>query len=381
MGVNKLLWIRDNYPKIFQRGRYWLSIADLIIYKLSGAIATDQSLASRTMLFDQSARTWSQMMLETANLDINIFPPAFISGTKVGEVTKEFSQLTGLPIGTPVVLGGHDHLCGAYIARQGLDIAVDATGTAEVVIFPSPSYNPDKQRSNSYITCYADVVPDRYIYASPVGYAGGLVEWYRNKFSCSSNTETEELEFIDYADLIKRIPTPLDFSGIVCYPTFGRVIGPNWDPEKIFGALFGLTVDHHVGHIFQALLEGTAYSLRENIEAVEQLVGGNGDRIRVEGGATKNPVWLQLKADITGRVVESVFLEEAVVLGAAVLGGIGVNFYRDHHDAAHHINLEIETFQPDSIRSETYNRIYKEIYLNLPEVVGQFSKLLKNVSK
>ena len=138
------------------------------------------------MIFDQTLRDWSEQLISLANLDINMFPPALISGSKVGNVSVSSAKITGLSEGTPVVLGGHDHLCGAYIARQGMDYPVDSTGTAEVVIVPSSNFKPDTDRVQSYITCYADVVPNRYVFASPVGYAGALVEWFRRNIHASS---------------------------------------------------------------------------------------------------------------------------------------------------------------------------------------------------
>ena len=342
LGVNKLLWIKQNYPQIFQQARYWLSVADLLVFNLCGVIATDLSLASRTMLFDQNTRSWSQQLIEAANLNRDIFPPTYVSGTKVGEISPFSAQSTGLRTGTPVVLGGHDHLCGAFIARQGTNIPVDSTGTAEVVVVPTDRFELGLDGINSYLTCYSDIVPDKYVYALPVGYAGALIEWFRYKISFDEGRIIDREDLPNYADLIKLITSPLDCSGIMCYPAFGRVIGPKWNTDANLGAFIGLTLDHNSGHILQAIIEGSVYSLRENIEAIDKITKGNLDRIRVEGGAVKNPIWMQLKADITGCTIESVWHEETVVLGAAVLAGIGIGYYKNHQVAAQSINLKTE---------------------------------------
>ena len=67
-GVNKLLWLRNHLPQVFERIYHWLSIEDFVLWKLSGSFATDYSIASRTMLFDQRTLTWSKPLLEQAAL-------------------------------------------------------------------------------------------------------------------------------------------------------------------------------------------------------------------------------------------------------------------------------------------------------------------------
>jgi xylulokinase len=88
-GINKLLWLRDNEPAIFARIGHWLSIEDFVLWKLSGEFATDYSIASRTMVFDQRALTWSEPLLKHADIPIDWFSPAFPGGTTVGTLRKQ----------------------------------------------------------------------------------------------------------------------------------------------------------------------------------------------------------------------------------------------------------------------------------------------------
>ena len=91
-GVNKLLWLRNHVPQVVDRIHHWLSIEDFVLWKLSGSFATDYSIASRTMLFDQRTLTWSEPLLEQAGLPAAWFPPAFPSGTAIGTVSKEVAE-------------------------------------------------------------------------------------------------------------------------------------------------------------------------------------------------------------------------------------------------------------------------------------------------
>ncbi|HLJ34910.1 MAG TPA: FGGY family carbohydrate kinase, partial [Ktedonobacteraceae bacterium] len=115
-GVNKLLWLRNHAPRIFERIHSWLNIEDFILWKLSGSIATDYSIASRTMLFDQQTLTWSETLLQQAGLPVEWFPAAYSSGTAIGTLRKDVAEQTGIPQQAIVSTGGHDHLCGALAA-------------------------------------------------------------------------------------------------------------------------------------------------------------------------------------------------------------------------------------------------------------------------
>ncbi len=104
-GVNKLLWLRNQVPQVFERTSRWLSIEDFVLWKLSGSYATDYSIASRTMVFDQRTHTWSEELLKQAALPVEWFPPALPSGTAIGMVRKEVAAETGLPQHTIVCTG------------------------------------------------------------------------------------------------------------------------------------------------------------------------------------------------------------------------------------------------------------------------------------
>ena len=366
-GANKLLWVRERAPELYKRARWWLSVGDLVVYWLSGSIATDYTLASRTMLFEQHSRTWSQELLGAANLDADKFPHASASGTQIGHVTESAARITGLQAGTPVVLGGHDHLCGAYAVRQGRDLAVDSTGTAEVVVLPTDRYQLPDPDISGYLYHYADVIPERYIYSARIGMTGAMLEWLRKL--CSGEMEFSSNAGDDFARLIGEIPQPLQFSGLICYPTFGRVIAPAWHHDERLGAIMGLTVNHTRGQVFQALLEGTGFSLRANLDALEKLVARKIFRLIVEGGATKNPIWMQLRADISRREQKAVQIGDATVLGAAILSAVGVGIYGDHFETAQRFPLQTSIWKPDAERSQMYERVYQQVYIQLPEKI------------
>ncbi|HUU62084.1 MAG TPA: FGGY family carbohydrate kinase, partial [Acidimicrobiia bacterium] len=129
-GANKIMWVRDHEPEVWARTAAWLSTEDWLLFCLTGQVATDYSMAARTMLFDRDRGKWSAELLAAAGLDARLMPPVLPSGSVLAGLSAEAAAATGLPVGTPVVMGGHDHLCAAFVARGGGPVPIDSTGTA-----------------------------------------------------------------------------------------------------------------------------------------------------------------------------------------------------------------------------------------------------------
>jgi len=269
------------------------------------------------------------------------------------------------------VAGGHDRLCGAYAARGGGDAAIDSVGSAEALVVPIGTYDSRGAADAGYVACYADVVPGGYVYSARVGYAGALLDWYLSLLR-DDRTGSE----ITYEDMVSRIPRPLSFSGLLVFPSFGRVVTPFWDPAAATGLVAGLTITTDQGRLAQALLEGICYSLRASVELIQGLTGARIDRLRIEGGPTRNDVWMQLKADVLGRPVGVVKLEESTALGVALLGGVGVGVYPSHLAAAENIAASVTSLEPDRRRATIYRTVFEDAYMAVPGAVDKVNRVL-----
>src|SRR5689334_5788384 len=131
-GAFKLQWLRDNRPVAYAAAARWLHVADYIAFRLCGIMATDYSLATRTMLFDLPNLCWSDTLIAAAGLRADLLPTAVPAGTQLGGVTPAAAIATGLPAGVAVGCGGHDHICGALAAGADQEgVGLDSMGTAE----------------------------------------------------------------------------------------------------------------------------------------------------------------------------------------------------------------------------------------------------------
>ncbi|MEM3648639.1 MAG: FGGY family carbohydrate kinase, partial [Thermoproteota archaeon] len=120
--ASKILWLKENFPKVFSRTRVFLCAKDFIIYRLTGEKVTDYSMASRTMLFDIRRKKWSAEICSALGIPVDKLPPPKESSIIVGEVSPQASAETSLPRGLPVVNGGGDRPCeclGAGVVKEG----------------------------------------------------------------------------------------------------------------------------------------------------------------------------------------------------------------------------------------------------------------------
>ena len=325
-GANKAMWVRDHEPEVWERTAAWLSTEDWLILKLTGAPATDYSMAARTMLFDRTRLAWSAELLEAAGLEARLMPPAqpVGDGGGAGEprgVGRDRAE--GRHPGGP--RGPRPHLC--HLRRSGA-----ARGARWIRPAPPRPSSPRWPRPRRGTRAWRLT-------------STAIRMWSRGAWSCwprwawpeawSTGCAARCGELGDdvpdaYARMLGEMRLPLRPNGVMCFPQFGRGASPRFDPERARGAFVGLTAGHGRGDLLQAALEASCFSLRHNLDWVAEHLGKAAPRVRVLGGAVHIPLWLQLKATITGREFQVAAAGEPAALGAAVLAGVGAGVYPDH---------------------------------------------------
>lgn len=354
----RLLWLRDRSPGIMQ-GAVWLSAADYIAYRLTGAFGTDYSLAGRTCAFDIQTQRWDESWLRTWGLSADLFPPAQPAGTPLGVAASAWSAL-GLPAGIPVAVSGHDHVCGALAAGAvEPGVVFDSMGTAEVLIgvFPDrcPLSEPDF-RSGLMVGCH---VMDGYRYwMGGLSASGGSVEWIRSHLADPPLSYDDLLRLLDSA-----APEP---TGILFFPYLLGSGSPHTDPA-VRAAFVGLSASHTRADLAKSVLEGAAYEIEFIRRAGERMAGHPIDRLTAAGGGTRNRPWLQIKADVSGAAIHVSPEPEATLLGAALAAGIGAGVYASVKEASAAIaQRPMSVLHPDPDRHRRYNYLF-EAYLRFQE--------------
>ena len=362
-GVNKLLWLRNHEPRIFERIQQWLSIEDFVLWKLGGYFATDYSIASRTMLFDQRKLAWSTPFLQHSGLPADWFPSALPSGTSLGAIRKEVAAETGLPAHTLVCTGGHDHLCGALAAgvtHSGQ--LLESMGTASVLLALSDLFQPGPELLEAGCTSYAYVIPHTYVTMGMLNFAGGALEWivkllYEQGQSGSVSDAAYAQALREAADI------PPGSRGATILPYFLGA-GTPYKHSPALGAILGLTPNHGRPELVRALMEGLGFWLRDNITKLCSLnLAPPRPEIIAVGGTAQATSFLQIKANITGCPIKAPQITEASATGAALLAGMGANIFHSSAEAAASVQHSVEIFEPEARTVVAYNTIYTQTYL------------------
>jgi xylulokinase len=361
----RLLWMAEHEPEILARSDKWLLIEDFLNFMLCGRMATDYTMASCTLLFDQCKLDWSKDILNRSGIERRLLCDPYPSGTLLGEVTASAAAATGLPEGTPVVLGGHDYLCGALpVGAFKPGVVLDVTGTWEIVLatIPEPILTPHVQKLG--VTVEKHVAKDAYtVWGGAV--ASDMLEWYRKEYGAEAQQRaTKEGGTVwDYL-MAEAASSPAGARGAMFLPHMSAAGCPVVDARSL-GAFVGLSNFVQSGDMLRAIVEGLDYQVLDILMALKTGLGISPDRLVAVGGATRNQFWMQNKADVTGLPIEVPEVEEATPLGAAILAGIGVGLYKDEQDAFERVYKPGKTYQPDpqlAPRYAEWYKIYEQIY-------------------
>jgi xylulokinase len=361
----RLLWMREHEPEILRRAEKWLLIEDFLNFMLCGSQTTDYSMASTTLLFDQRRRTWSDELLAVSGIERRLLCDPLPSGTVLGEVHAAAAAATGLPQGTPVVLGGHDYCCGALPAgafRPG--VVLDVLGTWEMVVtaLAEPVLTPAVGRMGILVDSH---VARGLWTAMGAAVAADMLEWFARLGWHADDAA------VDWQSLMAAAAASSPgANGVLFLPHMSGSHCPVVDHRSL-GAFVGLRNAVTRGDMLRAVIEALDYQFLEIVGGFESALGVRPERIVAIGGPTRNEFWMQNKADVAGRPIEVPQLDEAVPLGAAILAGIGVGLYRDEQEAFERVWKPGRVYQPDPVRAAEYAarfETYRQLYPALREL-------------
>jgi L-fuculokinase len=357
--INRLRWLVVNEPEVLKKAHRYLMTQDFLVNRLSGEFTTEITMASTTMALDIDESRWSDHMLDTVGVDKGIFPKISQSGMKIGEVTKEAAEKTGIPAGTPVATGGHDCEIGALGAGvTDPETFVDITGTWEMIIAILNDFTPNRELFNAGIDWERHCLPDQYL-CQGLMIAGGVVEWVGARFYHDVGEDVLYRTMVEEAQAYGP-----GAGGVAVLPSFIRGAGP-FQAHNSLGTIIGLTTTTTRGQVIRAVFEATCYQLARQISVIEDNTGAVCKRLRSLGGVQKNEFWLQMKADVTGLPVEVVGNPEVTLHGAAILAGVGAGIYRNAEEALSRMDFQMTVCEPDMERHEAYQDWYNRVFSNI----------------
>jgi xylulokinase len=355
----RLMWMRENEPQVLEKTEKWLLIEDFINFMLCGQCATDYSMASTTLLFDQRKRQWSDELIELAGVDKDLLCEPKPGGTVLGQVHKKAAEATGLKEGTPVVLGGHDYSCGCLPSgafKPG--VVLDVTGTWEMVVTALDEPILTSEASKMGVLVDSHVARDKWAVMG-AAVAADMLEWFKKEFCYEEGQKAKEQDGLVWDYLMSAAEkSPPGANGVMFLPHMSGSHCPILDHNSA-GAFVGLRNVAKKADMTRAIIEGLNYQFLQIVNAFETGLGINPQRIVTIGGATKNNFWMQNKADVVGKPIQAPELDEAVPLGAAILAGIGVGIYKNEQDAYDQVYKPGQVYEPDGKLNSQYAEWFK----------------------
>jgi len=372
----KILWLRNNEKKNFDRTVQVLLPKDYVRYEMTGEFATEVSDASGTLLLDVVKRKWSSNLLSKLDLDSSLLPKVYESEDVTGGLTTAAAKAMGLNAGTPVVGGGGDQAASAIgngIVRKGV---VSATmGTSGVVFAHSDEVQVDPEgRLHSF--CHA--VRGKWHVMGCVLSAGGSLQWFRNQL-CQDEIAQAKRKKIDPYELITRqaAEAPVGSEGLFFLPYLTGERTPYADPNAR-GSWVGLSLRHGKGHLARAVMEGATYAMRDSLE-IARGMDIPVKEVRLSGGGARSEFWRQMQADIYGQQVVTINAEEGPAYGVALLAAAGTGAYRDVVQACKATISVVTRTRPGSRERKAYNAaypIYQQLYQSLKSDFADIQALL-----
>jgi glycerol kinase len=315
--ASKIRWLFDNDPELearAQRGEVCFGTVDswLIWHLTGGQHLTDVTNASRTLLFDIRTCAWSEELLTDLAIPASILPEVVPNAGLIARATGEWG---GVPI-TGCAGDQHAALFGQACFDPGH--AKNTYGTGSFALMNTG--NDVVASSNGLLTTPAWVLGDQASYAleGSVLVSGSAVQWLRDELGIIGSAAEIEA-------LARSVP---DSSGVVFVPAMAGLGAPDWD-DAARGTILGITRGTTKAHIARATLEAIAFQVADVLRAMGSDAGSPVSELKVDGGAARNDLLLQLQADFLGVPVVRSAVQETTALGAAYLAGLGVGYWPD----------------------------------------------------
>jgi xylulokinase len=361
----KLLWFRTHEPERFAETALFVQVNGFIGYRLTHEFALDNVHAALLQLQDWRTADWSAEVCDACGVEPAQFPPVHFGWHVLGQVSAEAADVTGLRPGTPVMVGTVDGAAAALEAGAvEPGIAAEMTGTSTVLLMANASGVVEPA-----FIAMPHAVPGVHLLLGALATSGASLRWYRDQFGLAEANAASQLGLDSY-DLLTMQAAKVGpgSSGVIFLPYMMGERSPIWHTNAR-GVFFGLTLATPRGALIRAILEGTAFALKHNVEVAQQ-AGVSFSEIRSVGGGARSALWNQIKADVLGLPIRLPQTSVGAAFGAAVLAGMGLGLYSDVRRTLRDLVQLEASYEPDwqnhSLYQELY-QVFRGIYESLRE--------------
>ncbi len=340
----KLRWMLDHYDGARERaarGELAFGTVDSwLIWQLTDGArhVTDVSNASRTMLFNIHQFRWDDELLALLDIPRSLLPEVVPSS---GEVARTSQRVFGAELPIAGIAGDQQAATfGQACLSPGM--AKNTYGTGCFLLM-NTGCAPVVSQNRLLTTIGWQLGRDasgtaqgttQYCLEGGVFMGGATIQWLR-----------DGLQIIQSAPEVEPLARQCeDTGGVVLVPAFAGLGAPHWDAFAR-GTLIGITRGTGRPQIARAALEAIALQSVDVLDAMQKDAGIALAELRVDGGASRSDLLMQMQADLLGTAVVRPRVTETTALGAAYLAGLACGFWRDQQELASQWQIE-QRFEP-----------------------------------
>ncbi|GAP02559.1 pentulose and hexulose kinases [Fructobacillus pseudoficulneus] len=302
----KMAWLKHHQPEKYVATDYFLNIPSYLSYQMTGRYVTDTTYGSRTNLMNIHELTWDKDLFQILGLDVEKMPELIQPGSVCGVITTEYSELTGLPAGIPVISAGGDQQCaalGAGIVKND-EISIN-TGTGGYLIKNSDAL---PKQLDERIIYNKSAHPDKYILEIDLLACSAILNWFLDNFYSGSNNQYQELD----DDLRTCYGQVINLSVLPFHK--GRSIG-QYD-TNIRSAFSNIGLSTQRKDMLYALMASLFVEINKGLGIFKSL--GPIGMVTISGGLTNSTVMNQMQADAYNLTVNKTNSVESTGFGALI---------------------------------------------------------------
>ena len=355
----QLMWVRDEEPVSFTRIRKVLFMKDYVRYRLTGDFVTDHIEAMGSMLLDAPNNCWSEELCDLADLSTRVLPEIVEPTAILSPLLPEALQATGLHPNTKVIAGSTDTVMEVFASgaiQPGQATVKLATAGRICAITEQGVAHP-------LLVNYRHVVPGLWYPGSATKSCAASYRWYRDTFGMDEIKEAK-VSGRDAYDLLNEAAQEVNpgSDNLFFHPYLQGEITPYLDND-LRGSFSGISSFHNKGHFSRAVMEGVAYSLRDCLDAMDQLKIAPKSAAIIGGGA-RGTLWRQIVADVLNIPLTKNKIDDSS-LGSAMLAGVASGVFSSYEDSVEKCVHKDINITPDPHNRNVYERgfrLYKKIH-------------------
>ena len=355
----KILWVKNNEPENFAKIAKIMLPKDYIAYKLSGSFCTDVSDASGMLIFDVKNKCWSKEMLDICGITEDQVAKVYESYDVVGTLKPELAKEFGLPETVKIVAGAGDNAAAAVgTGTVGDAMCNISLGTSGTIFISSKEFGVDK---NNALHAFAHADGAYHLMGCMLS-AASCNKWWMEEI-------IQTKEFAKEQAAIEK----LGENHVFFLPYLMGERSPHNDANAR-GTFIGMSMDTTRADMYQAVLEGVAFAIRDSFEVAKSL-GIDIKRSKICGGGAKSPLWKKIFANVLNIDIDIIESEEGPGYGGAMLAAVACGEFASVEEAAAKLVKVVDTVSPDPELAAKYEVQYQKFAKIYPTVKNLFPEL------